>query len=294
MSKSPSPSQVIKIPEFLGSLSTRAVYIYLPPGYEEAPDKAYPILYMHDGQNCFARHEQDSYAGSWHADKTADRLIKQEKIQPCIIVGVSNGQQDRLAEYMPPYVEYKPYQGRNTKGKKSSIAGCSDKTLAYYRDEIDPYVRTQYRVLDGRENIATCGSSMGGLFSAYIALEESNFARNHAIMSPSFWITHRHDQDGSGSYAMIERFRRSHSPDACELPEQSQDLRLWLDCGSWGGSEGEGDDGLPLLLAARDALIESGFEEGENFQMYIDQGAIHHEAAWAGRFNKVLRFLFPI
>lgn len=283
-----SPSRVIKIPAFQGSLSTRAIYIYLPPGYDEATEQAYPVLYMHDGQNCFATYEEDSYAGSWRADQTADRLINEGKIRPCIIVGVSNGQQERLAEYMPPYVQHTPYHHGRGQGKalqRQVVMGRADKTFAYYRDEVDPYIRSYYRVLDGREHVATCGSSMGGLFSAYIGFEESDFACSHAIMSPSFWITYHVDKTGNGSYEMIDRFRTR---------QLSQTLRLWLDCGSWGSAEGKGDDGLPLLLAARDALISNTFEIGKDFQVYIDQGALHNEIAWADRFDQVLCFLFPI
>lgn len=304
MNRTLSPSKVIKLSAFEGSLPTRALYIYLPPGYSDAESCAYPILYMHDGQNCFAAYKQDSFAGSWNADKTADRLILNREIQPCIIVGVSNGRRARLAEYMPPYVQYTPHQNAATNGKKSAsmITGQANQTLAYYQNEVDPYIRSHYRVLDGPENVATCGSSMGGLFSAYIAMEKSDFARSHALMSPSFWITHQRGQSGNGSNEMIERFRnyqrladesaerRDNSSGSCD----AEALRLWLDCGSWGGSKGKGDDGLPLVLAARDALTSSGFKEGNNFQVYIDEGAIHHEAAWAGRFDKVLRFLFPV
>lgn len=300
MSAPLSPSKVIKIPAFRGSLSTRAIYIYLPLGYAESQTRAYPILYMHDGQNCFAAYEQDSYAGSWRADKIADHLIAHGEIQPCIIVGVSNGQRDRLAEYMPPYVQYtlRHDATKNDKSRgRSVISGQAERTFAYYQNEVDPYIRNHYRVLKGRENIATCGSSMGGLFSTYIALEESHFARSHALMSPSFWITYQRDRAGNGSYEIIERFYTHHPPDSSGdilRADSPQKLRLWLDCGSWGATEGEGDDGLPLLLAARDALIGSGFEEGDNFQVYFDEGAIHHESAWAGRFDQVLRFLFPV
>lgn len=304
MNRTLSPSKVIKIPAFEGSLPTRALYIYLPPGYSESEKRAYPILYMHDGQNCFAAYERDSFAGSWHADKTADRLILNGEMRPCIIVGVSNGKRARMAEYMPPYVQYSSHQNASPKSNKrvSVITGQADQTLAYYQTEVDPYIRNHYRVLDGPENVATCGSSMGGLYSAYIAMEQSDFARSHALMSPSFWITRLPSQTASASYAMIERFRNYHLPDAQSAEQynssqgndQAKGLRLWLDCGTWGGAKGKGDDGLPLVLAARDALISSGFQEGHDLEVYIDEGAIHHEAAWAGRFDRVLRFLFPV
>ena len=31
----------------------RDLVVYLPPGYESEPDRRYPVLYLHDGQNLF-------------------------------------------------------------------------------------------------------------------------------------------------------------------------------------------------------------------------------------------------
>ena len=34
-------------------VAARNVDVWLPPGYGQDPDKRYPVLYMHDGQNLF-------------------------------------------------------------------------------------------------------------------------------------------------------------------------------------------------------------------------------------------------
>ena len=195
-----SPSRVEKIFSFEGSLSARALYLYLPAGYDEQPDTHYPVLYMHDGQNLFEAFVEDSYLGSWRADETADRLIREGRMQPCIIVGVSNGGEARLAEYLPPYASYTlpaPKIKRKGKGRKiplKPLQGRADETFVYYQNEVAPFVAANYRVLTGREHTATGGSSLGGLFSTYIAWEHPEFARSHAILSPSYWIT----RDGGG------------------------------------------------------------------------------------------------
>ena len=284
-------SEVIKVTSFLGSLPPRALYVYLPPDYHAKPLKAYPVLYMHDGQNLFGRFEQDSYAGSWRADETADRLINSGKMRPCIIVGVSNGRDERLTEYLPNYACYRRRRqanaakktsqcgpksasvGKNLSVEKRMICGRAEETVSYYR-QIAAYVERRFRTLPGRENRATCGSSMGGLFSAYMAWEHADFAKHHALMSTSFWMTER--RSGSGTYITIERFRTA----------EPRDVRLWLDCGTV-------DDGLAQTLQARDALIENGYVEGPDFRTYIAQGARHHESAWAARLDQVFEFLFP-
>ena len=283
-----SPSQVIKITNFRGRLPKRTIYVYLPPGYLEQVNQAYPVLYMHDGQNCFETYVEDSYVGSWRADQTADRLILAQAIQPCIIVGVSNGGEARMEEYLPPYVKNYALSTPDKKNKKPAtiLNGRADQTAAYYQADVAPYIQAHYRALKGREHTATCGSSLGGLFSAYIAWDRPGFARHHAIMSPSLWITkcpNPQTRTENPRYKTIDRFRTGSPPD----------VRIWLDSGTKSNG-GTGDDGLSLTRKAKTALLANGFIEGENFRYYIDQGANHHETAWASRFDKVLRFLFPI
>jgi predicted alpha/beta superfamily hydrolase len=282
-----SPPRVIKIPAFIGTLPTRPLYIYLPRGYDEHTHRHYPVIYMHDGQNVFETYIEDSYAGSWKADMTANRLIAQGNMRECLIVGVANGSRSRIAEYLPPYMtlftrgrrsprkdfptqaESKEVQLRN---RPRPVYGRAHRTVTYYQNEVQRYVLQHFRVLSGRENTATVGSSMGGLFSAYIAWDHPEFARHHAIMSPSFWITRNQE----GALEMIEHFRHG----------ERRDVRLWLDSGTY--NDGERD-----TRAARDALLENGYVEGVDFEYYLDRGAGHNEGAWGRRLSKVFQFLFP-
>ena len=271
-------SRIIKVENFTGSLSTRSLYIYLPSGYDEEMGRHYPILYMHDGQNCFDAYADDSYAGSWGADQVADQLILSGKMQPCIIVGVSNGGRRRLVEYLPPYAKYMPES--NGLEEPPHIHGQADRTVAFYRDEVARYVQAHYRVRTGRAHTAICGSSLGGLFTAYIAWEYPEFARHHAVMSPSFWITAIHPEQPHSRHETIERFRK----------DPPRDIRLWLDSGS---ITDHGSDGMVLTQEARDALLANGYAEGDNFRYYLHNGAIHHESSWRERLPLVFQFLFP-
>lgn len=287
-----SPSQVIKIDAFEGSLPPRSLYIYLPRGYREHGDLRYPVLYMHDGQNCFERFVNDSFAGSWRAEETADWLIGQGLMRECIIAGVGNGGEARILEYLPPYASFRPPPRRPFEealhGNDPAdflrrpllpIRGRADQALAYYRDEISRHINSRYRTQPGREHTATCGSSMGGLFSAYIAWEHPEFARHHAILSPSLWMT----RDEAGDLQAIGRVRNGGRPD----------VRLWLDSGTL-DAPGRGDDGQQETQAMRDALLAAGYQAGPDFQYYLDEGATHSEAAWAARLPMVFQFLFPV
>lgn len=92
-----STSKVLKLP-FANALGARPLYIYLPPGYDDpaAQTARYPVLYLHDGQNCFETFAEDALGETWRAEKTADALIAAGEVQPLIIVGVGNGGDKRL------------------------------------------------------------------------------------------------------------------------------------------------------------------------------------------------------
>lgn len=285
-----SPPRVLKIEDFAGSLPTRPLYICLPRGFEEHTDRRYPVIYMHDGQNCFESFVGDSYVGAWQADMAAEFLISQGLMQECIVVGVSHGKEERLMEYLPPYASFTPPSRRPfTKAQKEDDApasvrplrpapGRADATFRYYRDDVAPYVERNYRALAERTQRATCGSSMGGLFALYIAWDHPEFARNHAALSTSFWIT----RNQNGGLEAIERLRKG----------PQRDIRLWLDSGTRSGL-GRGDDSLRDTRKARDALVEAGYEPGPNFQYYVDEGGIHNESSWAARLPLIFQFLFP-
>ena len=280
-----SASCVIKVPNFKGRLSNRALYVYLPRGYLEQSQRFYPVVYMHDGQNCFENFVEDSFAGSWQADAVADRVIAAGAMRECIIVGVSNGGHTRMAEYLPPYASYQqpavPSLEEDTKHRKPvTIKGRANATALYYSEDVASYIRKYYRVLPGREHVATVGSSMGGLFSAYLAWECSEFAKHHALMSSAFWTT----RNRNGTLEIIERMRKKPS-----LP-----VRLWLDSGTGTSNvRGGSDDNKFVTIEAKQALLDAGFTEND-FIYYLDEGAQHHESAWAGRLDKVFRFLFPL
>jgi predicted alpha/beta superfamily hydrolase len=276
MTESVSGSQVLKIP-FEGSLSKRPLYVYLPPGYDENT-QSYPILYMHDGQNCFEAYVQDSFAGSWHADTVANALITTNHVKPFIIVGVSNGHEERLAEYLPPYVSFRLPRPTGVKKKMPAIVGRADRTFDFYL-EVHSFIKQHFRVLEGRDNTATCGSSMGGLFSTYIAWEHSKFAKHHAALSSAYWVTN----NGAGKLLTIERLKT--------LPKR--DVRLWLDSGEGTSSiPGQDDDNKFVTMEAREALLGADYKEGKDFVYYLAKGGLHNEDAWAARLNHVFAFLF--
>lgn len=269
-----SAPRVVKVPNFQGTLSARNLYIYVPRGYAENTDKRYPVLYMHDGQAAFQAYPENGF-GTWAADTMATRLIAQGRMRECVIVAVANSS-NRLTEYLPPY------------DSLILFAGTADQTTSYYRGSVASYVAANYRVLTGRDDTATCGSSMGGFLSTYMAWEFPAFARHHAALSPAYWITRT--ASGVQDNDVFDRLRTG-SP---------RDVRIYLDSGTQDGnprgsiSTIPDDDGMPEAWRARDELLQNGYRLGPDFRHEVFIGAIHSESSWAARLEQPFLFLFPI
>jgi len=150
----------------------RALRIWLPPSYAREPERRYPVLYMHDGQNLFDAGTA-SYGTAWDVGQTADRLAAKGEMQEVIIVGIDNNA-DRIAEYTPCCDP--KYSG-----------GKLDAYQAFIVDTVKPWVDQHLRTLPGREHTAIMGSSLGGIASVYIAQHHPEVFSRAGGVSSSFW-----------------------------------------------------------------------------------------------------------
>lgn len=150
----------------------RRVWIYLPPDYELAPDKYYPVLYMHDGQNVFDA--ATSFVGEWEVDETLNDLFDAGDYG-CIVVAVDNGGEFRIDEYSPwVNTEYGGGQG--------------DDYMQFLVNTLKPFIDMNYRSFTGREYTGIMGSSLGGLISTYGGIEYSGTFSKIGTFSPSYWF----------------------------------------------------------------------------------------------------------
>lgn len=151
----------------------RRVWIYLPNDYTTQPQKRYPVIYMHDGQNMFD--VLTSYSGEWGVDETLS--AKQTSGDyGCIVVATDHGGATRLDEYSAY---------RNTR-----YGGGQGKPYAsFIVQTLKPFIDSIYRTKPEREYTAIAGSSMGGLISFYMAVTYPEVFSKAGIFSPSFWFS---------------------------------------------------------------------------------------------------------
>ncbi|MCB9042947.1 MAG: alpha/beta hydrolase-fold protein [Chitinophagales bacterium] len=150
----------------------RRIWIYLPTSYNSSPQRHYPVLYMHDGQNLFD--QATSFAGEWEVDETLSELALYEQGQ-IIVVGIDNGGSYRIGEYTPyPNAQYGGGEG--------------DAYVQFIVNTLKPYIDTNYRTLPERENTGIMGSSLGGLISFYAGISYADTFGKIGVFSPSFWF----------------------------------------------------------------------------------------------------------
>lgn len=235
----------------------RDLFIYLPECYAASPERSFPVLLMHDGQNLFDGELSYVHGSTWNVGSTADRLIADGQVSPMLIVGIGNTGVERMAEYTPTA------DGQLGGGKGPLYA----RMLV---EEILPMLAAQYRVLPGPANTGLAGSSLGGLISLAIALRYPHIFGKVGVVSPSLWWDDR----------VILRDVRSLGQ---HLP-----LRIWLDMGA-----AEGLRHVQNTNVLNRLLKDKGWQQGVDLDYRVFADGEHNEAAWAARFGDILRFLFP-
>jgi predicted alpha/beta superfamily hydrolase len=243
--------------------NARTIMVYLPPGYDDALDERYPVLYMHDGNNVFDA--RTSAAGvEWGVDETAQALITQGRIRGVIVVAIFNTPQ-RTKEYTP--FEDSEYGG-----------GLGDAYLEFICATLKPFIDKTYRTLPQREHTGLAGSSLGGLISLYGLFKRADAFGFAGAVSPALWWSKR----------KIFSFIR-HAP-------RPPSIRLWLDMGTE-----EGEPAGPLVEYKKGpadcrrlvkALTDKGYRpEGEVHYEEVEGGR-HHELDWAARVDRMLLYFF--
>jgi predicted alpha/beta superfamily hydrolase len=144
----------------------RNVIVWLPPGYEEQQYSAYPVIYMHDGQNVFDA-ATSAFGIEWQVDEAIVNLAEAGEMQPLIAVGIYNTS-DRSAEYLP--------------------GDTADAYMDFIIGKLKPFIDSAYRTIPGPESTLTCGASAGGLVSFMLAWEHPQVFSKAICMSPALKV----------------------------------------------------------------------------------------------------------
>ncbi|MGO9124597.1 MAG: alpha/beta hydrolase [Terriglobales bacterium] len=264
----PSVSPVVgdlRLHEFSSRIyrNTRLLRVWLPPDYEAPENSArrYPVFYLNDGQNLFD--PATAFAGvEWEVDETADRLIREEKIPPLIIVGIDNATVERIKEFFP-YRSFSPPVLR-PQGKHYPD---------FLMNEIMPFVWERYRISRGPENTGLGGSSLGALIALYTVMDRPGVFGSLLLESPSLFVSSRR----------ILKYSRYFQP----WPE-----KIFIGVGTREAGREDKDRQVVEDVRELQRIMHRAGLGDDRLKVRIDVGAGHNEAEWGKRFPEALDFLF--
>ncbi|MEO8376537.1 MAG: alpha/beta hydrolase-fold protein, partial [Candidatus Sumerlaeota bacterium] len=237
----------------------RNIEVWLPPGYDETPERRYQVLYMQDGQNLFD--PRIAYTNTdWGVDEAITRLVDAGKIEPVIVVATWYT--------VARFDEYDPW------GKGPQYA-------KFLMEEVMPMVNTKYRTLTGPENTGVMGGSMGGLISFYLGLKHPDVFGKVGCMS-TYFIWNGDVKNPGDRPPLIEKILCDPT---IHFPKT---VKAYFDYGT-GGEDAAFE---PLQLKVNEWLKKDGLMEGRDFISRKFEGADHSNKAWRARLDTPLEFLF--
>ncbi len=169
----------------------RKIYVYTPPGYEHN-DKSHPVVYLLHG------------GGGWEfiwtemgrVNLVLDNLIAEGKAKPMIIV-MPYGHTPRIA-------------GENYRSVRIQ------RFEKFFLNDLIPYVESNYRIKDGRENTVIAGLSMGGSQTLNIGIKHLDKFSSLGVFS--------------NGIRNLESFKNTHG-EFLKTINDEVDI-FWLACGT--------------------------------------------------------------
>jgi len=232
--------------------ATRELTVYVPPGYDQAPNRRYPVLYLLHG---FANDHH-----SWHrygrANDILDNLLAERTIEPFLVV-------------MPL-----GYGGAHVNGDGTGIAPAGAGTFGgdaalYERDlleDVIPMIDGKYRTIADRKHRAIVGFSMGGGQAGRFGLRHLETFSRVGIMSAG--MAGAPDSEPMATLAAN--------------PARTNKLLdlLWIACG-------KDDTALKGAKALHQALEQAGIKH-----TYLETEGAHHWRVWRRYLRDLAPLLF--
>ncbi|MBR5639644.1 MAG: alpha/beta hydrolase [Muribaculaceae bacterium] len=255
-------------------VEARNVTVWLPDGY--VVGEPCDVLYMHDGQMLFDAtttwNKQE-----WKVDEVMGRLITEDKVRRCIVVGVDNTK-NRLNDYFPTKCyEYVPEELR--KDVDVSVYK-GDEYLRFLVEEVKPFIDNRYKPLTTREHTFVMGSSMGGLISMYALCEYPQVFGGAVCMSTHLSMNFFNPKFNSEAWA--KGFRDYVK---AKLPAANTRL-IYMDRG-----DVELDGTYGTYQYSMDKMLQGLGWDSDHFESLIFEGHQHMEIYWAQRLNYPLMFI---
>ncbi|CAD5289840.1 MULTISPECIES: alpha/beta hydrolase-fold protein [unclassified Imperialibacter] len=158
-----------------GSGTVYNLFVRLPLGYDQHPERNYPVVYLLDGNAYFDP-----------ISSTIDGQEKKKKQAEVILIGI--GYKDA---YLMDSLRNRDYTFPTANPADSfPLSGGGHKFHQFITDELVPYVQKNYRTTPSNNSLM--GHSLGGYFVLYALLQNLQTGRqstfsHYVAASPSLW-----------------------------------------------------------------------------------------------------------
>ncbi len=152
----------------------RVLRIFTPVAYDHEPDRRFPVLYMHDGQNVF-NHPESATFHTWCANDVMEDLAHSGVIRPWIIVAI---------DHSPArFEQYTPWDDLAV-----GVQARGHLYTDFLVNHVKPFIDRTYRTLPEPQDTAVAGASLGGLMSVYMGwMRPDVFGRIGGISPSLMW-----------------------------------------------------------------------------------------------------------
>lgn len=235
------------------------------------------VLYMHDGQMLFdAATTWNRQA--WDVHLTLERLMREGRIPPTMVVGIWNNGRFRHSEYHPqkalaflPAPVRERFVAEALQGRPQA-----DAYLRFLVEELKPLVDARFPTNPGREATFVMGSSMGGMISVYAYNEYPRVFGGAAGLS-THWVGSAQPNAALPLAAFNQLAASLAPPDG---------RRLYMD---------HGTTELDAIYAPYQAFVNEIVRDrgygAADYMSRVFEGTGHNERAWAARLEVPLLFL---
>lgn len=264
------------------------VWVWLPPGYDDQPQRRFPVLYMHDGHNLFDR-RLSNFDKEWQVDEAIARMAARGDLREWIVVAIRAPDAryktlfpEKLLEFLPADMQQEVLTGDfGGSGPDQSLQ--ADEYLAFLARELKPRVDREFRTRPGARDTAIMGSSMGGLISLYAIAEYPDVFGQAAGLSTHLpLVDPRNGAAEERANAVAAAFGSYFASTGLDRNKH----RIYVDHGT-----GTLDAFYPPYFAAFDRMMKEQGWAAPGYESRAFFGTEHEENAWAQRLDIPLAFL---
>lgn len=243
----------------------RRYRVMLPRGYDEHPDRRYPVLYQYDGKNMWD--ESFPPFGIWDRDGTRMAgLVASGEVGELIQVAIDYID-DPVCVHVNRAKDCVSPEDRADVGACGLVTGMADRFVRFLVEELKPEIDASFRTLADREHTFATGYSLGGIFALYSGWEFTDTFGAIASQSGSFWVP---------------RFP------ARVMTERRPGLRIYLDTG-----DREDTISAPAVRLRTNFLLVQERVLGRDLGFEIGYDQTHTYTNGGRRMRSMLTFLWP-